>query len=421
MSHKLENVFRNSLRNEEAAYDPKAWDAMTKALDKVMPTTGTSSILKWAAVSTGIVAIASAVYLQTSNNTTNKENTNTVAEQTQQSKIQQKEAITNETVQAKNIVTEELAPQKQEISQTTDINKEANVVSDLKTKNSSPVVNLNSKEETSIQEFIAEQNEPQKAAPTTPKVILPAISEKCQNEGLSLKNTNSVDLILSSPSGKMTRVKANSSATVELTESGHYSLVADHAMIDLEKQFMVNPAPIADFDQVGSVLYEQGIPTYSFKATNQGNSINWYLNDSRVAQGPDANLAIFKKGNQKVKIVSKSEVGCVTSVEKQIQIAENYNLLAPGGLAPLSTDPRNNSFMPVALRERNSDFVMMIIDPKDGGMVYQTTSSSDGWDGVDSRNGKLAVANSMYIWKVILANPLPGENGEYRGTISIQR
>ena len=37
MSHKLENIFKESLRNDEAAFNPNAWSAMEKRLDTALP------------------------------------------------------------------------------------------------------------------------------------------------------------------------------------------------------------------------------------------------------------------------------------------------------------------------------------------------------------------------------------------------
>ena len=73
--------------------------------------------------------------------------------------------------------------------------------------------------------------------------------------------------------------------------------------------------------------------------------------------------------------------------------------------------------MPFALTQRKTAFNLIIIDPSDGGIVFESSDASNAWDGYDKRNGKMAVANKAYIWKVNIANPEHKENIEYKGTI----
>jgi hypothetical protein len=95
--------------------------------------------------------------------------------------------------------------------------------------------------------------------------------------------------------------------------------------------------------------------------------------------------------------------------------------MAVDAFSPLSNDPRKNTFMPYALKERNTGFTLTIIDPKTGGVVYTTKNASEGWDGIDSRTGNLAISGTNYIWKVILTNPLPGEADSYKGILIVAK
>ena len=63
-------------------------------------------------------------------------------------------------------------------------------------------------------------------------------------------------------------------------------------------------------------------------------------------------------------------------------------------------------------------FTLLILDPKDGGVMYQTEDASQPWNGIDKRTGQLSPSNQAYIWKVRISNPLPGESPEYKGTIT---
>ena len=60
---------------------------------------------------------------------------------------------------------------------------------------------------------------------------------------------------------------------------------------------------------------------------------------------------------------------------------------------------------------------MIILDPNDGGLVFETSDANQAWDGIDKRNGQMADANKAYVWKVMLSQPRFGEKSEYMGTI----
>ena len=74
--------------------------------------------------------------------------------------------------------------------------------------------------------------------------------------------------------------------------------------------------------------------------------------------------------------------------------------------------------MPFALTQRDVKFTLIILDRRDGGIVYQTSDASMPWNGIDMRSGQLVNSNQDFIWKVQLVNPLPGESSEYKGIIT---
>jgi hypothetical protein len=61
---------------------------------------------------------------------------------------------------------------------------------------------------------------------------------------------------------------------------------------------------------------------------------------------------------------------------------------------------------------------MVILDPTDGGVVFETSDASQPWDGIDRRDGKLINTQKVYIWKVTIKSPEAGEKSEYKGTIT---
>ena len=96
---------------------------------------------------------------------------------------------------------------------------------------------------------------------------------------------------------------------------------------------------------------------------------------------------------------------------------KDYNLLAPSAINLSDESGKNNTFMPYALTVRNTRFTLTILDPVSGETIFQTIDPSQPWDGTDKRTGNI-VAGSNFIWNVVIANPQPGENANYKGVIT---
>jgi hypothetical protein len=144
----------------------------------------------------------------------------------------------------------------------------------------------------------------------------------------------------------------------------------------------------------------------------------WKVNQkvfNKTVKSTEFNL--FNKGSYTITAQSKNEFGCESRDSKTIHVNEDYNLLAMSAFNPNSSDFRNNVFLPYALKERNSAFRMIVLDPDNGGVVFETTESTNPWTGIDRRDGKMVASQKAFIWKVILSNPEPGEKAEYKGTI----
>ena len=73
--------------------------------------------------------------------------------------------------------------------------------------------------------------------------------------------------------------------------------------------------------------------------------------------------------------------------------------------------------MPFALTQRDVNFTLTIVDPRDNSVVYSTQDATKGWDGTDQRTGSMTPSETVYIWKVQLENPLPNERQVYAGTV----
>jgi hypothetical protein len=60
---------------------------------------------------------------------------------------------------------------------------------------------------------------------------------------------------------------------------------------------------------------------------------------------------------------------------------------------------------------------MIIIDPSNGSVIFETTSASQAWKGINQNTGELVKENTSFVWKVVLQKPEKGESPEYMGTV----
>ncbi|MFM6947181.1 MAG: hypothetical protein ACKOWW_08580 [Flavobacteriales bacterium] len=166
-----------------------------------------------------------------------------------------------------------------------------------------------------------------------------------------------------------------------------------------------------------NISYESGYPMVHINAESSVSNITWSSNGSLINQKSKAtDLLAFKQQTYTVSAhVSQEE--CNTTESLTIISDQNYNLLAVNAFNPQSRDERNARFMPYALTIREVRFVLTIIDPDNGAVIFNTADAQNAWDGIDQRTGQLIKAQKAYIWRVLLENPLPGEKNTYTGTI----
>ena len=78
--------------------------------------------------------------------------------------------------------------------------------------------------------------------------------------------------------------------------------------------------------------------------------------------------------------------------------------MAVNSFIPEDIDDRNNTFMPFALTQRNVKFNLIIIDPTDGYIVFQSNDATNAWNGIDKSTGNGVNYGITYILKVIIEN-----------------
>lgn len=422
----LEKLFKDSLQNEQVPLDPKAWSAMESKLNQSMPVQA-SNAWKWVAAAVGTAAVATvAIYSSTSNteetqaptanNTTAPIETNVQLSEKGAAKVDQKESVAVESIdptqtQATN-----------SISETSD-NSQNNSISDLSTQERTSFEDRVSAN--NYNEVVQEASTPQQTKtnpdkqPEIAALVMPTLKTVyCQNETFELFNANEADMTLKQPSGSKLKVSKGQSGKVQLTEPGKYIVTTNHPTDKRTLTFEVVQAPSVAFRRSNDYIYKDGIPYLEFETMNFSNELTWKLEGKTIGEGEAVGVTIFKQGNYDLSLEAKDEKGCISTSTQSIRVDNNYNLIAELALRPKSSNRAVNTFMPEALELRNTGFTLIIMDKGTGGTIYQTSDANQGWNGIDARTGEM-VSEGVYLWKVVLNDPLPGEKNIYLGTVNV--
>lgn len=246
----------------------------------------------------------------------------------------------------------------------------------------------------------------------------------CLNEKINIYNSNRTNLlILDENFNVIATIHSKESKTLSLEKEGKYFakyLLEDNVNSNYTeaKLFTVHKSEELNFTFDNEIFYENGIPYIQLSTSDFGNNSIWSTDKGSITEQNDkTKLTVFRKGNYTISLSKIDENKCELKKSQQIEIKEEYNLLAPMAFDPSDLDSRNNHFMPYALLKRNIAFEMFILDPENGNIVFKSNSADNAWDGIDRTTNQLVKYGKAFIWKVSLKNPLPGEKSDYTGNI----
>ncbi len=430
MKDTFEKNIKQSLENHEMPYNASAWNAMQAKLDVVKPVSSLpGSGLKWFIGAASVVVIGVVSYFAVTSTNSNPENTavNAVVSENQ----------TDDATTTTSEVKENLTKNTTQTTVENDAVETVEAVNTPKPSNPASKNEINpfssngsiggngegngtyfgaGNENTGTGEgksnTIRSSNE---SNTTTKNVVLPQINDLCEGEVVTVENTNDAPLLISGPELYFT-IPANATRKVRVNAEGLHT-VALLSNKEAQSTFFVNKAPFVDFTIDSDTKFEAGLPTTKLETMVSGSEFNWIIGSRRITDRK-VNAHLFKAGDHDVTLTVKGLNGCSNSLTKTIHIDEKYNLMAVNSFVPQDSDPRNNTFMPFALTQRDVKFTMIIIDPTDGHIVYQTNNASNGWDGTDKTTGQQVNYEISYIWKVVIENAEPGEDNEYAGNIT---
>ena len=413
MKESIENKIKESLKEHELPYDATAWTSMSARLDRTMPTQTSSNVVKWLIGGAAVVAIGiSALYLL------NNEEVKTKNETTQTAKKEQDQTI--ETENKVNTAAEKQEPVLTPVTHTPEIFDQlfATQIDNQETSSTSLAAELIDNGGIDIERLAPEETS-NDANQSGAAIKIPTVTAICANESITIENTNQIALTIGLNDDQHI-IGAEKSLTFSPKNAGVYTvsyLLNGDAVTS--SFFTVKPAPRADLQIDMSDKYDQGVPTTLLAATTGDElTYSWLINGNQTFTGTNVKAHFFSKGNHEVELTVTNEAnGCKAATVKTIRIEDDYNLLATNTFTSTSSDPRKSTFMPYALKVRNVDFKLTIIDPSNGAIIYETADASEGWNGIDKRSGQLVEAQKPFIWVVRLLNPLPGEQPEYKSTV----
>ncbi len=433
MKEPIEELFKKSLDGHEMSYRPEAWNAMRSRLDATSPIAAPRSYTRYYIAAAGIgIAVVASYFIFTQNDVIEL----TSEAQIVQNDIAEKESTSSNSldqipnkIPVENHSTESTATKSNTISFTSKKTNSTNSSSSLETINgfsveinTNPSITYTTPTDETINgpigtgasytpnEIISE--------PVVKAMLIPTIPDICVNERILIGNTNQNNSIMVlSPNGKLVEIlPGNSMSYISEIEGIHGIGFMENNDFYSESTFNVLGLPTADFSIDEINKFTSGIPTTHVVAGSTNDTYTWKAS-GQIVTGPTADIHFYKKGKQTITLTVSNDVCSATAV-KSIYIQEDYNLMAVTAFNPLGSDPRNMTFMPFALTERNVNFNMVIIDSKDGGVVYKTSDSDQPWNGTDIRTGERDRGTTTYIWKVVLYNPELNEPVEYLGTVT---
>jgi hypothetical protein len=419
----LKDLFEKSFENHSFDYDPNQWDALENRLNHRIRLKRFKWLLGSAALVAGIGCFLYYVMLDQKPSYTEKKVPIKTSENTKNLKESIKEKTENSSQENRKSVN----PNKQEDDseagknhhprtdqfESTNPNLEQDPTHSIIThiKPAVPIDTASSVSRTINQKNVETLNLGNN---------LPKIDNTCFQEEIRLINENRDNLYLVKPNLDKTEILPMQEVSITLDQVGTYYILTEGRENNLSEQFTVTSNAEYILTYSSELTYENGLPEWKAEVQGFEGKIQWYLNGNNQNSSQNktqCSMNLFEKGNNTMQVSIEDEYGCTSNKSASFTVQEEYNLLAVNAFSPNSIDHRNQSFMPYALVVRNTPFKLMVFDPEDGGIIFETEDAHFPWEGIDKRTGKLVPLNKAFIWRVSLKNPLEGEKPMYQGTI----
>jgi PKD repeat protein len=436
---KFESMMQDALNSHQESFVPKGWDALEKRLPKAKAPLYKSPWLWGAAV---IVSIAVPVVLSNVSSSKFEEQTSGLVDSKKQTNLNSSndqlnltnnevpstlnpESFNSETITIEGegfsttqstIKTEENKPNNTSVNKptTSETNTNSNSLTET---NKNENVNPKGNENSGLSHTIGNGNGTVVKKPTAEFSI--STKEICEGTSVffTTEKQPEVDYLWSFGDGTYSK---DQNPKHSYSQQGSYvvSLIVrssvDNSILTkaTDELVVVNPLPKVDFNF--ELKDNQGIPITSFiNLTDKGYKWNWNTGDGNAYATKDPDHLYYRKGKYNVTLTVENEYGCSKAYTKPIDIKEDYNLLAPNSFTP-NGDGINDYFIPEALRVMDVQFTMSIISISEG-VIFETNSLSNPWNGNNQRTGSLC-GEGTYKWVVSFVNE-KGKTEQFTGAV----
>ena len=420
---KIDKIFKEALGNHSEPFDPSSWEAISKRLDAQMPSKQ-NPFLKWGIPGAAVVVCASMAlwYFSSNSNETivkgNNAKENSIPAPSQNDTESVKNPIT-QTTSKKSIQTTESEPlvtkTKTPVTLLANTTKETSTTLEANSQINPLQREAETKEEIQLEKRINSTPTELNAAQGYEPLALP----KCVEEEVRLENKNDFDVYVVGSKFYL-QIPSKSAKKIQIKETGAIEVykMQGGKLTDKSLQTQWVKKPFNTDIQLDDVNYSSGLPIKGIHLKTDAIIQSVQLNNKAIGKtAKDLEINMFEAGQYHLKVSTSDETGCTNVVTENFYVSDAYNLLAVNAFDPYSSDIRKNTFLPYALTKRNTPFKMVILDPSDGGLVFETLDGNLPWDGTDRRNGKMVESNKAFIWKVTLEKPEIGEKSDYLGTV----
>lgn len=397
----FEEKIKEAVAQHQVEYNPNHWNAIEKSLPKQ------ASPAKYFTAGAVIIAAAGALWFLTNNEPTTPKG---------EPKAKQNIAVPVE-VDKKEALSEELNQDKESM-----VGASENEVTEAKEKEQEDNIAMEAVKEELVKEEVLE---PVEKSPFN--VSLKRIKERvCANEPIKFGLVTEVPCTYSWSFGDGT-FSDTPEPIHAYSKQGEYPvrvtltslLDGSKERVEVSKGVRVYPKPVAifDFETLPVERFEQRIELNA-KGENIS-KVKWEIVNQTVL-GKTAYVALNKEGVYPAKIIVWNNHHCSDTVMKSVTVNNSYNLFAPTGFTP-DGNGVNEDFLPKALQSLEGDFtfVMKVIDPLTGQLVFQTDDKNKPWRGENLSTGTKAQAKT-YAWVVTLT--LEGnEKRIFKGDITLKQ
>ncbi len=412
--NKFEKNIKDAVEGYEVPFSAEAWQSLNKAMGPSKAT-----LLKWVASSAAFLTLAIVGY------TYFDQPTPIIKDQLVVETIQNKESkefikkvensiydTEGHLVNENKVVTESDFKLISKENTPTELNtKELNRTEFTTEFNTTNIEHLTPNEVANIALLTEVETEQSITLRTLKAIVITSNTTQClSNEFTFRADTPKQNAIYEWHLGDGT-IMASNVANHIYSSAGNYSV--ELVLRDLKTKEIIKTSPSVEITVLEepntSFTYEESISiepfTYFKNTTTTYKTLLWEIEDLKTSTIEEFDYSFKHKGRFTVNLTATNENGCSTTTSQVLKIEQDYNLLAPTAFSP-NGDNLNDDFMPKALPLMELPFTLTIYD-RQGKLVYQTSDSSQPWDGLYTQDG-IPAPNGVYVWVCQLTK----ENGE---------